>query len=134
MNDSKRASEIEAIAERLESAAPTGSLDDDDLLIAMSEEMYAILDEERDKHETWRGLLEWMDRRWPEDLFPALTDSASRDTGPRLTSALRKLAAVEKLATEMAAKAPAEDWGDDVVETAHADAGRAFLRIIGASA
>jgi hypothetical protein len=131
MTDSNRASEIEAIAERLESAAPAGTLDDDDLLIAMSEETHAILSEERDKHETWRGLLEWMDRRWPEDLFPTLTDSPGRDTGPRLTSALRRLAAVEKLAREMAAKAPAEDWGDDVMSTAHADAGRAFLRIIG---
>jgi hypothetical protein len=96
-NDSKRLSEIEAIAERLESAAPAASLDDDDLLIAISEETYAILDEERDKHETWRGLLEWMDRRWPEDLFPALTDSPGRDTGPRLTSALRRLAEIRSL-------------------------------------
>ena len=131
MNDSKRLGEIETISDRLESAAPAGSLEDDDLLIAMSEEMHAILSEERDKHETWRGLLEWMDRRWPEDLFPTLTDSPGRDTGPRLTSALRRLAAVEKLASEMAAKASAEDWGDDLVSTAHADAGRAILRVIG---
>lgn len=133
MNDSKRASEIEAIAERLESAAPAGSLDDDDLLIAISEEAYAIIDEERDRHETWRGLLEWMDRRWPEDLFPTLTDSPGRDTGPRLTSALRRLAAVDKLATEMAATALAEG-GFGVTATARADAGRAFLRIIRAEA
>ena len=54
------------------------------------------LAEDRDRRETWAGLLEWMDRRWPEDLFPTLADSPSRDTGPRLISALRRLAEFER--------------------------------------
>lgn len=79
--------EVQKIAARLRETG-THNLD------LLAEEVCEILSEDRDRRETWNGLLEWMDRRWPEDLFPTLTDSPGRDTGPRLTSALRKLAAV----------------------------------------
>ena len=92
--------EVQKIAARLRETG-THNLD------LLAEEVCEILSEDRDRRETWNGLLEWMDRRWPEDLFPTVADRPDRDTGPRLTSALRKLAAIRaEVATVPPGEAP----------------------------
>jgi len=92
--------EVQMIATRLREIG-THNLD------LLAEEVCDILREDRDRRETWNGLLEWMDRRWPEDIFPTLTDRPGRDAGPRLTSALRKLAAIRaEVATVPPGEAP----------------------------
>jgi len=38
---------------------------------------------------TWNGLMELMDEKWPEDIFPTREDDTARDPGPRILSLLR---------------------------------------------
>lgn len=41
---------------------------------------------------SWDGLMELLDERWPEDIFPTMEDSAKRDLGPRIVSLVRWVA------------------------------------------
>lgn len=42
-----------------------------------------------DRLRTWDGLMELLDEKWPEDIFPTLDDDNQRDPGPRIVSLLR---------------------------------------------
>lgn len=44
---------------------------------------------ELDRLRTWNGLMELMDEKWPEDIFPTREDDTARDPGPRILSLLR---------------------------------------------
>ena len=47
-----------------------------------------LIDELR-RIDSWSGLIELLDRHWPEDIFPTLDDDDDRDSGPRIVSLIR---------------------------------------------
>ncbi len=53
--------------------------------------------EERERMQTWVGLMSLLDQHWPEDVFPTTADDAKRDDGARIVSLLRL---VERLRAE----------------------------------
>ena len=61
-------------------------LADDD--IATVRDMRLVLAELERLH-SWDGLMELLDEKWPEDIFPSLDDDSERDPGARIVSLLR---------------------------------------------
>ena len=47
------------------------------------------IDAELARLNTWAGLMELLDKHWPEDIFPTLQDSPFRDSGARIVSLMR---------------------------------------------
>lgn len=58
--------------------------------IATVRDMRLVLAELERLH-SWDGLMELMDEKWPEDIFPTREDDTARDPGPRILSLLRRV-------------------------------------------
>lgn len=58
---------------------------------------------EVERLQTWPGIMESLNKHWPESVFPTKGDDPSRDDGPRIVSLLRRLDAAIRDRNEFAA-------------------------------
>ena len=61
--------------------------------MSRTEQDRADLLAEVDRLHSWDGLMSLLDEHWPVDVFPTTADREDRDTGPRIVSLVRQLAA-----------------------------------------
>jgi len=72
---------------------------DEEALLAMADKLLS----ERSRLRTWDGLMELLDEKWPEDIFPTREDDTARDPGPRILSLLRWVVRLRRELAEMEA-------------------------------